>query len=86
MAIHDKYHKNNVLCSAVDGTESTRNRTVVYIYRTLFYIFFAANAPYSVFMGDFLTADVQFLSSARINKLHPWAFLPIDGRLVGTKL
>ena len=34
-------------------------------------------------MGDFMTADFQFLSSARMGKLSPWGFLPIDGRLVG---
>ena len=51
-----------------------------------FYIFFATNAPYSVLMGDFLTTDIQFLSSARMGKLTPWGFLPINGRLVGPKL
>ena len=54
--------------------------------RTLFYIFFAVNASYSVLMGDFLTADFQFLSLARMGKLPPWGFLPINGRLVGAKL
>ena len=51
-----------------------------------FYIFFAANAPYSVLMGDFLTTDFQFLSSARMGKLPLWGFLPINRRLVGAKL
>ena len=36
-----------------------------------FHIFFATNAPYSVLMGDFLTADFHFLSSARMGKLPP---------------
>ena len=46
----------------------------------------ATNAPYSVLMGNFMTADFQFLSLARMGKLFPWGFLPIDGRLVGAKL
>ena len=48
----------------------------------IFYILFATNAPYLVLMGDFLTTDFQFLSSARMGKLPPWGFLPINGRLV----
>ena len=46
----------------------------------------ATNAPYTVLVGDFMTADFQFLSSARMGKLSPWGFLPINGRLVGAKL
>ena len=84
-------HRGLELFSLDNSNVSLRSRHVREQYvspshRTLFDIFFATNAPYSVLMGDFLTADFQFLSSARMGKLPPWDFLPIDGRLVGEKL